>query len=96
MFKKNMKNKIKVVNVKCSGCAKTVTSELEKIWIKDIEVWFTEKDSVNERVIKFEWDLEKAKIRLTELWYPEVWSDEANSLLKKAKSFVSCAVWKMK
>jgi len=26
-----MKNKIKVVNVKCGGCAKTITSELEKL-----------------------------------------------------------------
>lgn len=91
-----MKNKIKVVNVKCGGCAKTITSELEKLWIENIEVWFTEKDSANERMVSFEWDLESVRTRLVELGYPEVWSDEANSLLKKAKSFVSCAIWKIK
>ena len=86
---------IKVVNVKCNGCANTVTKELEKIWIKNIEVWFTEGDNIESRTIKFDWDIEKVKTRLSELWYPEVGSEEANNILKKAKSFISCAVGKM-
>ena len=88
-------NTIKVVNVKCGWCAKTVKKELEKIWIKNIEVWFTENDSSKERMINFEWDFNQVKEKLTRIWYPEVWSPEANSILKKAKSFVSCAVGKM-
>jgi len=87
--------KINVVNVKCSGCANTVKSELEKIWITKIEVCFWENDSAKERVIKFEWNLKIVKEKLTSLWYPEVGSIEAKSFLKKAKSFVSCAIWKM-
>ena len=86
---------IKVVNVKCDGCANTVITELKKIWIENIEVWFTKNDSVQGRTITFDWDVEKVKSRLSELWYPEVWSEQADNFLKKAKSFISCAVWKM-
>ena len=86
---------IKVVNVKCDGCANTVKTELEKIWAENIKVWFTENDSVESRNIVFDWDIKKVKSRLSELWYPEVGSDEANNFLKKAKSFISCAVGKI-
>lgn len=86
---------IKVVNVKCWWCAKIVKKELELIWIKNIEVCFTKNDSSKKRLIKFSWDINIVREKLTNLGYPEVWSEEANSILKKAKSFVSCAVWKM-
>ena len=88
-------NTIKVVNVKCGWCAKTVKKELEEIWIKNIEVWFTENDSSKERMISFEWDFDLVKEKLTSIWYPEIWTPEADSILKKAKSFVSCAIGKM-
>lgn len=88
-------NQIKVVNVKCLWCAKTVNKELINIWITDIEVWFWDKDNAKERLITFTWDFNKVKEKLTSLWYPEVWTKEATSLLKKAKSFVSCAIGKM-
>lgn len=86
---------IKVVNVKCGWCAKTVTNELEKNWITNIKVWFSKDDSALERSISFEWNYDLVKEKLSKLWYPEVGSEEAKSLLKKAKSFVSCAIWKM-
>jgi copper chaperone CopZ len=86
---------IKVVNIKCSGCASTVTKELEKVWVEDIEVCFSGNDSAKERTIKFKWDFKIVKEKLTSLWYPEIGSKEANSILKKAKSFVSCAIWKI-
>jgi copper chaperone CopZ len=89
-----MKN-IKVVNVKCSWCANTVKIELEKIWIKNINIWFSENDSAKSRNIEFEWDFDLVKEKLTNLGYPEVWSTEAKSFLKKAKSFISCASGKM-
>ena len=87
--------KIKVVNVKCGGCANTVQTELEKLWVENIEVCFTENDSSENRTIKFDWDFDQVKEKLTKLGYPEVGSEEAKSFLKKAKSFVSCAVGKM-
>jgi copper chaperone CopZ len=86
---------IKVVNVKCNGCWKTVEKELKNIWIKNIEVLFWENDNVNWRIINFEWDFDLVKEKLTSLGYPEVWSEEAKSFLKKAKSFVSCAIGKI-
>jgi len=86
---------IKVVNVKCRGCANTVKTELEKLWVENIEVCFTENDSSENRTIKFDWDFDQVKDKLTLLGYPEVGSEEAKSFLKKAKSFVSCAVGKM-
>jgi len=89
-------NTIKVVNVKCGWCAKTITSELEKIWIANIEVWFWENDSNLERTIEFEGDFDIVEEKLISLGYPKVWSLQAKSMLKKAKSFVSCAVGKMK
>ncbi len=88
-------NTLQVVNVKCWGCAKTVTFELEELGITNIEVWFTENDSADSRTINFEWDKNIVKQKLLDLWYPEVWSKQAKSILKKAKSFVSCAVGKM-
>ena len=87
---------IKVVNVKCWWCAKTVKNELEKLWINNIEVSFTKSDSAKSRLIKFDWDLKIVKNKMTNLGYPEVWSQEADSVLKKAKSFVSCAIWKIR
>jgi len=87
--------KIKVVNVKCSGCANTVKTELEKIWINNVKVFFTENDSSSWRLIEFDWDFDLVKEKLTSLWYPEFWSLEAKSLFKKANSFVSCAIGKM-
>ncbi len=89
-------NTIQVVNVKCWGCAKTVIFELEELGITNIIVWFEKEDSVESRTIQFEWDSSVVKKKLRDLWYPEVWTKEAKSLLKKAKSFVSCAVGKMK
>ena len=87
--------KIQVVNVKCDWCANTVKTELEKIWIENVNVLFWENDSVENRTIEFEWNFNLVKEKLTNLGYPEVWSEEANSFLKKAKSFISCATGKI-
>ena len=86
---------IQVVNVKCWGCATTVSKELERLGVTDIEVCFWETDSSKTRTIRFEGDTEAVKDKLSELGYPEVGSKEALSLLKKAKSFMSCAIGKM-
>ncbi len=83
------------MNVKCWWCAKTITKELEKFWYKNIEIDFSNGVSSNKRKISFIWDKQKAKEVLVSLWYPEYGSIEAQSFLKKAKSFVSCAVWKI-
>lgn len=83
-----MKQEIYIENLKCGGCANTVTKGLENIEgvsnvAVDVEkslVTFTSDENVTESV----------KAKLSSLGYPEV--GDKNTLAHKAKSFVSCAV----
>lgn len=78
-------NTIQIVNLKCGGCAKTITEALKKAGMENISV-----DTIGQKV-DFDGDADKARIILSGLGYPEKGSPEAESLLKKAKSYVSCA-----
>lgn len=82
--------KIKVVNVKCGGCEKEIISSLEKGGLKNISI------DIENQSISFEGDRDIAKKILTKLGYPEAGSKEAKSLLKKAKSYASCALGRIK
>lgn len=82
--------KIKVVNIKCGGCEAGIVSALSKKGLKDIKV-----DIDNQEVI-FEGDVSLAKKTLTKMGYPEAGSNEAKSMVKKAKSYISCAIGKTK
>lgn len=77
-----------IQNLKCGGCANTVTKGLEKLdGISNVQV------NVEESKVSFESaqeDLSAVLQRLSELGYPE--ESEANSFLKKSKSVVSCVV----
>lgn len=87
-----MKTTLQIQNLKCGGCAHTVTtklSALENIENVNVDV---EKDAVTFDFLS-ESDLENAKKKLLTLGYPAV--GEANPLTAKAKSFVSCAVGRM-
>ncbi len=88
-------NTIQVVNVKCGWCAKTITKQLEKIGASNISIGFNQEDNSQGRTISFEGDVRKVEEKLNQLGYPKVGTPEADKLLKKAKSFVSCALWKM-
>jgi len=80
---------LEVVNIKCGGCAKTITQALEKLGCTEISV------SPDTQKISFENGDEKLVIeKLESLGYPLKGSEAANSLLKKAKSYASCAVGK--
>ena len=46
--------------------------------------------------VSFEGDIDVARNKLSALGYPEADSKEAKSLLKKAKSYMSCAVGRIK
>lgn len=90
-----MKQTFEVLNVKCGGCANTLSTKLEKAF-GEVEVNL----EVEPRQITL--DIEEANIallrtQLIKLGYPM--SDEDLSKLKgfttTAKSFVSCAVGKM-
>lgn len=87
-----MNTTIYIQNLKCGGCANTVTKNLTTIDnITEVEV------NVDESSVSFNYEnedaLNRVKETLQKLGYPE--DGEANSLTAKAKSYVSCAVGKM-
>ena len=88
-----MKNTtIQVQNLKCGGCANTIVTQLTKLeGITDVTV-NNETDEVTFNHSSDE-EFEAVKSKLSDLGYPMV--GEQNSLPKKAKSFVSCAVGRM-
>lgn len=80
---------IKVVNIKCAGCANSIKIALEKEGFENMAV------DEKKMEVSFDGDCERAVGILSKLGYPEVGSKEAESMLKKAKSFVSCARGRM-
>ncbi len=80
---------IQVQNLKCHGCANTITKAVQKInGVSDLTV------DVEKSTISFSGDtteiVETVKSKLSNLGYPEV--DENNTTFQKAKSYVSCAI----
>lgn len=83
-----MTTEIQIENLKCGGCAATIKKgllSLENINEVHIDV---EKSMVT--VTSENIDLAKVKTKLSKLGYPEV--GDKNTVMHKAKSFVSCAV----
>lgn len=83
---------IEILNLKCGGCANTVTKGLLTVeGVNDVSVDLDASkvtvDTDDEQI------LEKVKHKLSSMGYPEV--GEANTMLHKAKSFVSCASGRM-
>ncbi|MBN1275442.1 heavy-metal-associated domain-containing protein [Candidatus Woesearchaeota archaeon] len=81
---------ITIVNLKCGGCANTITKHLRKHGLTNAHV------DIATSTVSFEGDERKAKKLLSKLGYPPAGSPTANSLLKKAASFVSCMKGKRK
>ena len=80
---------LNIQNLKCHGCANTIVTQLSKLnGISDVTV-DNEIDAVSFNYSS-NTELELATKKLSDLGYPI--NGEANSLPKKAKSFVSCAV----
>lgn len=85
---------ISVENIKCGGCANTITSKLNELAAVD----HCEVDIENGTVSITGDDSHKAEISalLLKLGYPETGTADGLKAAKaKAKSFVSCAVGKM-
>jgi len=86
-----MKAEIQIENLKCGGCASTIKKGIlaiegvSEIDI-DIEKSIVSITSENENVAEI-------RLKLSKLGYPEV--GDKNTVLHKAKSFVSCAVGRM-
>ena len=83
---------IEIVNLKCNGCVNTVKKGVLSIeGIDTVEV-----DLDASKVIvptEDEHLIDKVKAKLSKMGYPEV--GDANTMMHKAKSFVSCATGKM-
>ena len=87
-----MTSVILIQNLKCGGCAKTIISKLEEILtITNISV-SVESSSVKFDILNQE-DITTVKNKLKSIGYPSI--DQGNSILSKAKSFVSCATGKL-
>lgn len=87
-----MQTKIIVQNLKCGGCANTITKHLnvlENVSNVNVEA---ELSSVSFSY-ESEETLAKVEDKLKQLGYPVV--GDANTYMNKAKSFISCATGKM-
>ncbi|WP_223032789.1 heavy-metal-associated domain-containing protein [Hanstruepera marina] len=83
---------VKIQNLKCGGCAYTIQTKISELkGVSDVTV---EVD--NDEVI-FNCDSDslvmEVKQKLKTLGYPE--ETEANTIVTKAKSYVSCATGKL-
>ena len=87
-----MKKTIYIQNLKCGGCANTITKGISSM--ESIDNVFV---NVEESTVTFSYSteeqLEEVKNKLKSMGYPE--DGEANTLGAKAKSYVSCAIGKM-
>jgi len=79
-----------VVNMKCGGCVANVKSSMTDVGYKNVNV------DLEKQLVSFEGDIEKAKVLLSKMGYPEAGTPEAESLIKKVKSYISCGIGKMK
>lgn len=83
---------LKIQNLKCHGCANTITTQLSNLeGISEVQV-SNETDMVSFNYLG-EKDLEAAIKKLSALGYPA--EGESNALFQQAKSFVSCAIGRM-
>ena len=83
-------SRIQVVNIKCGGCEKNITDSLKKSGLRDVNI------DIPTQIVSFEGDTETAEKILTKMGYPKAGTPEAKKLFKKAKSFVSCAIGRIK
>ena len=88
-----MKTSIEVQNIKCGGCANIIKGKLSELEnISDIEINIEESEitfnHLNQSVV------DEVRNKLSAIGYPSIEDD--NSVLSKAKSFVSCATGKFK
>jgi len=87
-----MKAVLEIQNLKCGGCANTITTRLSSLDNIDNVVVNNDDDTVTFNY-NDDLNLTEATDLLSKLGYPIV--GENNPLTKKAKSFISCAVGRM-
>lgn len=80
---------LEIQNLKCGGCSATIQKKLSSLsFVKSLEI------NVEDSTVQFDAldpeDLARVQRKLSEMGYPV--NEEPNSLGKKAKSYVSCAL----
>ncbi|EMQ94022.1 hypothetical protein D778_01206 [Xanthomarina gelatinilytica] len=86
-----MKTSVIVQNLKCDGCANTITQKLSEFRnISDVHINI-EESKISFNYIKEE-DAFLVKETLKKIGYPSI--EDENSLVSKTKSFISCATGK--
>lgn len=84
--------RLNIHNLKCHGCANTITKQLNNLeGVSKVEV-HNETDEVSFEAEQPEHE-KAVRQKLAQLGYPV--TDDPNSLTQKAKSLVSCAVGRM-
>ena len=88
-----MKTILEIQNLKCSGCANTITKK-----VSDLDDVTELKIHTDINTLSFQYENEttvnKVKALLVSIGFPVV--GEKNALTTKAKSFVSCAIGRIK
>ncbi len=84
-----MKNQFEVENIKCGGCMNSIKTALLKI--ENVEDVTIDKE-IDTIFVTGNVERETIITKLNELGYPE---KGENTLLRKAKSYVNCAIGKM-
>ncbi len=88
------KTRLYLENIKCDGCARTISGRLSEIGIKEPSVDY--ETGTVEMLIPTPEKLSEALVVLHHLGYPIVDSEEGmKALALKAKSYISCAIGKM-
>ena len=81
--------KVQVENLKCGGCVNSITNALQEI--KGVSSVVVDKDN-SEVTIEGDFEAHIIVEKLDHLGYPV---SGHNSIVKKAKSYVSCAIGRM-
>ena len=84
----SMKTDIQIENLKCGGCAATIKKGL--LSLENVEEVTVDVEKSIVSVTSEKDNLAAVKEKLSKLGYPEV--GDKNTIVHKAKSFVSCAV----
>lgn len=86
-----MITEIQIENLKCGGCASTITKGL--LDVKGVEKVTVDVEKSIVTVTTTSPNFDEIKQKLAKLGYPETGSK--NTVLHKAKSYVSCAIGKI-
>ncbi|WP_394973033.1 heavy-metal-associated domain-containing protein [uncultured Croceitalea sp.] len=84
-----MKTILEIQNLKCGGCENTIRKKLSKLhFINNLNINLEESAISFAPISREETTL--VALKLSEMGYPV--RDETNSLAKKVKSYMSCAI----